>query len=233
MQYVVEPCPRNSIIILVALQWGRIRCLAHLFVRMVTDLEELKSIRHVHWRGNRPVLSWISSPLHRDRGPGKAEGTTLQGHICPYTPQNLCTPPAKASVRGGSQDHTQTFLLTKDYLSCTRHLQWCWWKELACRGSDKRQGQTYQEQCLLELNPWEMKWYCYEISQNASKHTLQQPVLGQIRLAQFVTCNGWSVCTFWFSLCHPKPNSDKKCTLIAELSPWDANPLNALRYKTT
>lgn len=46
----------------------------------------------------------------------KADGATLQGCICLYTPLNLCMSPVKASVRGGSQDHIQiSFSLSKEY----------------------------------------------------------------------------------------------------------------------
>lgn len=120
--------------------------------------EELKSIRHTHWSRNKRSAG---SHLHHNQtgGLAKQKGQPFRGAYACIHPKNLCRPLAKASVRDGSQDRTQTssFLLSKDYLACTRHMQWCQWMELACPatgGSDKRQGQRYQEQCLPELNPW-------------------------------------------------------------------------------
>lgn len=71
--------------------------------------EELKSIRHIHQRRNRPVLSWISSALCPDRGPGKAEEVPMPI----YTPKSLHCSSQSLCARQQPGPRSDLFLLTE------------------------------------------------------------------------------------------------------------------------
>lgn len=102
---MVEPSPRNSIIILVALQLRQDEVPGS----SLCSYEEFKSIRHINQRGNRPVLTWISSALCPDRGPGKAKEVPKPIH----TPKSLHCSRQSLCERQQPGPHSDFLLLTE------------------------------------------------------------------------------------------------------------------------